>query len=323
MVTTSDSLTAAMGLATDAPEAIPQAEEVGIPDGYDANAPEDGFADEAATDADDTLLSDDPDADPALRSELEAQLRTSIEAELKAAYATKAKSLENQLVGLQNKVGRVQSELERSTFREQARSHWLNNYFEENGLDKRDLHVLENTLTQAERKSETAQAQVTGAFTESVQQLFANHQARLREMAFKDGQQLFDPNDAEIQQAFLDGIALVRRHHGEDRGRPDSPYQAQAASQFERLKSLMYAKREQALIAGTVQKRQQDATRQQKARATQKTRGVQNISRGGAAAPASFTDVLNQVKTEAPDLPYAEQFEAAVRRQALTQPAQR
>lgn len=306
VVTASDSLALDQGLDADASAEMPLDDALAMPEGEDAFVDsETGFDESAATDDLDAPVEDDPRL-----SALQSQL-TALTSE-KAQWDTARRSLEA-------KVNHFDQQARSLQMREQARAHWLNAYFDENGLDKRDLHVLENTLTQAEKQSVAQRQQATTGFTESLQTLFTNHQARMQQVAFENGQQLFDPKDPEIETAFLSAAGLVKRHHEEEGARPGSPLHLQSMAAFDRLKALQQSKREAGIRQMLTQSRAADAKRQATNRAKQDTRGKQNTARGGSAAPLSFADYMKQMQTEMPNATYAERWEAAVRRSGAQQ----
>lgn len=290
-----DSLSLGEGFDSDALESMPLTDDEVMPDGDDAAAPFDGDASEAAASADDDgTVEDDPQTE--LRAQLSEELRPTIEAELQARFEQDKRNLQRTL---NQQITQLRRQTQQYQAREQARQTWLEQYFEANGLDTRDLAVLDNSISHAERAIEQQAQQTAQGFMATAQSLIQRHSQVLNEMARDGDAQLFDPKDPEIQSFFEQNLALSKRHFDEEGGRPGSPIDQLLTQRFGQLREMMRVKREQGLKESDARRRQEASARARATKAKAAARGPQNLSRGtGGSAPLTFKDYKAQAQKQ-------------------------
>lgn len=157
-VAPSELLTAEPGFSPDATGEMPPGLPEAMPEMGDS-APFEDAPEEVVADLPPDAPTDDPD-DVAYRASIEAELRPAIEAELTAKFQ---QDLNNLRSVKDRETAQVRDMLLRVMAKEKVRGDWLNQYFQQNGLDTRDIAVLENHLRQAEDGAVQQQAQMQGS----------------------------------------------------------------------------------------------------------------------------------------------------------------
>lgn len=261
-----------LGFAEDASEAIPQDDVLEFPDGVDSTAPSDVADDEAAASA-----SDDLPVDDATLARYRAHLQPEFDRRLAEFQSIKDREVANE----RRRAGALEQRIAQLEVREQTRQAWLEQYFEQNALDPRDLAVLDNSLVKAERQVTVTAQQASAAFRQADAEIIQNHERYLREFGV-------DRNDPDVARGLDQLRRLVHRHTFEEGGREGTQLHLAAVQAASNLKLLMKDKQLSAKQAAEAAQLSQAAQRQARAKATQAKRGPQAAARAGGAAPAVF-----------------------------------
>lgn len=319
VVNASDSFSADAGLTEHGSSDMPLDLTEAMPDGDDLAVPSDELAP-----AEVPAEAEDESADPTevLRTQLEAELRTTLQTEYERKFQQDKANLQRTL---NQQLRAVTQEKTGAQLREQELRKLLAGRLTEYGLDQREIerefNAIDGVLSRVEKQAAQQTQQIEQGFRQTAESLVARHSERLKSMAFDEqGQQLFDPNDPDIQDAFFKALGKAQQHYTLDSGRAGSRYEQEATAAFENVKELIRIKREHGIKQQQALARQAAARKQQQTRQAQKARGPQNTAAGGGAPGASIEQIEAAVRAEFtaagrdPNRHYNEAFNEIMRR---------
>ncbi len=282
MVMTYDPQVVGAGLSPTAEGGMPGAQQDVVPtDVDDAALADGGQADEAATDeADAPSVWDslDDETKQLLDSHYESQYQARFQQDKAAAMA--ARDREN------NQLRMAQNQLEGQVMAHQAALNrafaWMAQKAQESG-DELSFYQFRDEAAAA-LNSTAAQHQ---NYSQEVVGWVANQYHTINQIAHQEsigpnGQQLFDPNDPDIQAA-RDNY-LQAAHRDKSRSRPDPLLTQQAIAADQQVRMILKQKRDLALMGAQSQVKQAKAKESAAAIQARKDRGAQSVGKTNGAS---------------------------------------
>lgn len=298
---------AGAGVSGTAIPEMPPLELDAMPEGAEDDAPV-----EAGLGADVAIPSDPAEAgleDADVRARIETEVRESVLAEVRQQFNEQFNTLR---ATKDREIDHVRDLANQSLARERVRAEWLANYFQHNGLDPRDLAVLENELTAAERDSVRSQQAQVATVAQIDQEAISRFQY-YQEEARKAGKPEINPNDPvflERWNGFVQmrrslGPAALRAARNMQAGEPVSPGDARALMDVTMhgnvFRDWQENYRESLVAKQQTEKDRAAAAQQAQARTRQQNRGAQHTHSGSGAGPMSDDAAWEAAKREFPD----------------------